>query len=114
MDFAWRWGDPAATSEEPTLRRESAVTRAAMCFLEPQNFATRVSPMLARPLPLDLPRAFTKLDAIRQHVDIWWDSGAQGTPQAEPRGWPARADAIRELGLAGRSLRGRSAASNRY
>lgn len=51
--------------------------RSPVCTLEMALMADGVD---AKKLyPLDVDRAFRSLDKIRQHIDIWWTSGAQAT-----------------------------------
>ncbi|MFC0243864.1 ABC transporter substrate-binding protein [Falsochrobactrum ovis] len=54
--------------------------------------------------PLDLDRAFRKLDEIKDHIDVWWTGGAQSTQLLESgevdmiAGWNARFQAAIDNG----------------
>jgi putative spermidine/putrescine transport system substrate-binding protein len=54
--------------------------------------------------PIDMDRAFKKLDEIKQHVDVWWTGGAQSTQMLQTGEvdmlpiWNARAQVIIEAG----------------
>ncbi|MBV2143653.1 ABC transporter substrate-binding protein [Falsochrobactrum sp. TDYN1] len=54
--------------------------------------------------PLDLDRAFRKLDEIKNHIDVWWTGGAQSTQLLESgevdmiAGWNARFQAAIDNG----------------
>ncbi|HKM64660.1 MAG TPA: ABC transporter substrate-binding protein [Acidisphaera sp.] len=54
--------------------------------------------------PIDVDRAFKKLDQIKQHVDVWWTGGAQTTQMLQSGEvdllptWNARAQVVIEAG----------------
>jgi len=54
--------------------------------------------------PLDVDRAFAKLDEIKEHIDVWWTGGAQSTQLLESgevdliAGWNARMQAAVDNG----------------
>jgi putative spermidine/putrescine transport system substrate-binding protein len=54
--------------------------------------------------PIDMDRAFKKLDQIKPHVDVWWTGGAQTTQMLQSGEvdmlpiWNARAQAVIEAG----------------
>jgi putative spermidine/putrescine transport system substrate-binding protein len=54
--------------------------------------------------PIDMDRAFKKLDQIKQHVDVWWTGGAQTTQMLQSGEvdiiptWNARAQVVIEAG----------------
>ncbi|AGT09780.1 ABC transporter substrate-binding protein [Paracoccus aminophilus] len=72
------WKDFFDTENFPGTRAMSAYS--GQTNLEAALMADGVAP--DQLYPLDVERAFKKLDAFKPHVDVWWSSGSQATQLA--------------------------------
>jgi putative spermidine/putrescine transport system substrate-binding protein len=73
-DAPQNWADFWNVQKFPGRR---ALYRGVQGVIEAALMADGVAPRAL--YPLDVNRAFRKLDAIKPHVNVWWTSGAQNT-----------------------------------